>query len=386
MGLSTSRERDLRIDFFRGLALIFIFVDHVPSNGWAKATMKNFGFADASEVFVLLAGFSAGLAYFSLEERGGIRAVFQRASSRAREIYLWHIGVFLIASLMLFVAAQAFGKPSYVNNIAISQLATDPVSTLLSALALYYQPNMMNILPMYVVLMLWLPVLIVLLRKSIALALAVSVAVWLVANAGGINFPSFQMKNGWFFNPFAWQLLFAVGAAAAMIVRQAPVAPRIELVIPAAAFLVFAFLAAAPWVAISWLPSDRLLPRDVMGAMNKTDLSVWRLIHVVALAYVVAAVVPKNAAWLKASWANSVSLCGKHSLEIFSLGTLLSFLGWIALSELGSSHMMVAAVNVVGIAIMSMTAWQLSRRREERRALAEASLARAASRAQAYAS
>lgn len=372
MGLSTSRERDLRIDFFRGLALIFIFIDHVPNNSWAKATMKNFGFSDASEVFVLLAGFSAGLAYFSLEERGGLRAVFQRAWGRAREIYVWHLGVFLLASLMLFVAAHVFEKPSYVNNIVVGHLATEPASTLLSALALYYQPNMMNILPMYVVLMLWLPMLVVLLRKSIPLALSIAVGVWLFANATGLNFPSFQMKNGWFFNPFTWQLLFTLGAAAAMIAREAPVAPRVEILVPAGAFLVFAFLVAAPWVAVSWLPGERLLPRNIMGSMSKTDLSVWRLIHVVALAYVVAAVVPKKAAWLKASWANAVGLCGKHSLEIFALGTLLSFLGWIALRELGSSHMMVATVNVVGIAIMGMTAWQLSRRKQERRALAQA--------------
>ncbi len=369
MGSSYPKERDLRIDFFRGLALIFIFVDHVPNNGWAKATLKNFGFADASEVFVLLAGFSAGLAYFSLEERGGLRAVVQRASNRAREIYIWHIGVFLVASLLLFLAARAFGKPSYVNNIVVGHLATEPVSTLLSALALYYQPNMMNILPMYVVLMLWLPVIVVLLRRSIKVALSVALAIWMLANVTGLNFPSFQMNGGWFFNPFAWQLLFTVGAAAAMLARRGQSAPAVrpELLVPAGAFLVFAFIAAAPWVQIPWLPSDRLLPRDVLGPLSKTDLSLWRLVHVLALAYVVAVIVPKNASWLKTSWADAVSLCGKHSLEIFCLGTLLSFLGWIALAELGSSPAMVATVNVVGIALMSMTAWQLSRRKQDRR-------------------
>lgn len=373
MSPGITKERDLRIDFFRGLALIFIFIDHVPNNGWSKATFKNFGFADASEVFVLLAGFSAGLAYLSLEARGGMRAVVQRASQRAREIYVWHLGVFLVASLLLFLAAQAFEKPSYVNNIAVGHLATEPVSTLLSALGLYYQPNMMNILPMYVALMLWLPVIIMMLRRSMALALSIAVAIWLVANVTGLNFPSFQMKGGWFFNPFAWQLLFTLGVAAAMVVRGRPsFRPRPEFVVPAAAFLVFAFLVAAPWVQIPWLPGDRLLPRSVLGSMGKTDLSLWRLLHVLALAYVVAAVVPKNAAWLRASWAHAVSLCGKHSLEIFSLGTLLSFLGWIALSELGSSLAMVAAVNVAGIAIMGMTAWQLSRRKEDRRAAQQA--------------
>jgi hypothetical protein len=54
---SMVNDRDLRIDFLRGLALLFIFIDHIPDNGLAHFTLRNFGFADAAEVFVLLAGF-----------------------------------------------------------------------------------------------------------------------------------------------------------------------------------------------------------------------------------------------------------------------------------------------------------------------------------------
>lgn len=366
MRQSHQKERDLRIDFFRGLALVFIFIDHIPDNSWAKGTLKNFGFADASEVFVLLAGYSAGLAYWATEERGGFRASFQRASRRAREIYMWHIGVFIASAILLFSAARAFGNPAYVNNIVIGHLATDPVMTLLSAMALVYQPNMMNILPMYVVLMLWLPVVVTLLRQSVALTLTISFCIWLIATVSGLNFPAFQRAEGWFFNPFAWQLLFTTGAAASVLARRVHDHPRAAVLVPAGAYLLFAFLVVAPWVAISWLPSDRILPRDIMGAMSKNDLSVWRFLHVLALAYVVATLVPKNAAWLNQSWSHVLQLCGKHSLEIFSLGTLLSFFGWIALTQLGSNQAMVLAVNVAGIAIMGLTAWQMSRRKQSR--------------------
>jgi hypothetical protein len=54
--LEPIRERDTRIDFFRGIALISIFIDHIPGNEFAKFTLPNFGFADAAEIFVLLAG------------------------------------------------------------------------------------------------------------------------------------------------------------------------------------------------------------------------------------------------------------------------------------------------------------------------------------------
>jgi hypothetical protein len=366
MSATHRKERDLRIDFFRGLALIFIFIDHIPDNSWALATLKNFGFADSSEVFVLLAGYSAGLAYWSIDERGGFRAVLSRATRRASEIYVWHLGIFFVSALLLYTAARVFQNPAYVNNIAMSELATDPLRTALATLALFYQPNQMNILPMYVVLMLWLPVVIQMLRRSIPLALAVSFGIWAIANVAGLNLPAHQRSEGWFFNPFAWQLLFTTGAAASVIAQRVQAPTRAEIVISICAYLTFAFVVAAPWVQIPGLPDGRHLSRDIVEPMSKHDHSAWRFLHVLALAYLVAVLVPKNTAWLKHGWAQAVQTCGKHSLEIFSLGTLLSFLGWIALTELGSNQMMVLAVNVVGIAIMGMTAWQMSRRKQSR--------------------
>lgn len=367
MSAPQRKERDLRIDFFRGLALVFIFIDHIPDNTWALATLRNFGFSDASEVFVLLAGYSAGLAYWSMAERGDIAGAFERASRRAKEIYIWHVGVFIASAVLLFTAARLLKNPAYVDHIALSELARDPVRTLVSALVLFYQPNQMNILPLYVVLMLWLPVALFLLKRSVALALAVSFGIWLLANALSLNLPTFQRNEGWFFNPFAWQLLFTTGAAASVLGRRTELRPHAGILIPAAAYVVFAFLVAAPWVPIPGLPDAPLVSRDIVEPMSKHDLSGWRFLHVLALAYLVAAAVPARAGWLKHAWAEVIETCGKHSLEIFALGTLLSFLGWIALTELGSNHLTVLAVNVAGIAIMSVTAWQMSRRKASAR-------------------
>jgi hypothetical protein len=366
--VSTGRrkERDLRIDFFRGLALIFIFIDHIPDNSWAYATLRNFGFADASEVFVLLAGYSAGLAYWSMAERGDLRGAFARASKRASEIYVWHIIVFIASAILLYSAARLFQNPAYVHNIAIGGLSTDPWRTLGQTMMLFYQPNQMNILPMYVVLMFWLPVVLVLMRKSVWLTLAISFTIWLVANMASLNLPAHQREAGWFFNPFAWQLLFTTGAAASVLVRRMEMPPRAWVLAVGGAYLVFAFIVVAPWVPYAWLPDGRLLPPEIVEPMSKHDLSAWRFLHVLALAAVVAALVPKHAPWLRQRWAQVVQTCGKHSLEIFSLGTLLSFLGWIALTQFGSNQVAVSAVNIAGIAVMSVTAWQMSRRKQLR--------------------
>ena len=367
MSSTIRKERDLRIDFFRGLALIFIFVDHVPNNSWASVTLKNFGFADSSEVFVLLAGYSAGLAYWSVAEREGFRGTLNKASRRASEIYIWHLAVFLGSALMLYSAARVFSNADYVNHIGMAELAQNPLQTALGVLALFYQPNMMNILPMYVVLMLSFPLILWGLRKSVVLTLAISFAIWFVANATGFNFPTHQRAEGWFFNPVAWQLLFTTGAAVSVLARRTELSPRQDMLIAAAAIVVFAFVVAAPWLQIPGLGDQRLLSRELVEPMSKHDLAAWRFVHVLALAYLVAVLIPKNAGWLRNSWATSVATCGKHSLEIFSLGTLLSFFGWIALPQMGSNQVTMLMVNVVGIAIMGMTAWQMSRRREAAR-------------------
>ncbi|HEX5454837.1 MAG TPA: OpgC domain-containing protein, partial [Stellaceae bacterium] len=60
---ASNSQRDLRLDFFRGLALIFIFVDHVPANFLSYFTLHSTAFFDAAEVFIFISGFTAALVY-----------------------------------------------------------------------------------------------------------------------------------------------------------------------------------------------------------------------------------------------------------------------------------------------------------------------------------
>lgn len=358
-------KRDPRVDFFRGLALVFIFIDHIPGNAWAQATLRNFGFADASEVFVLLSGYSAGIAYGVAKDHFDFRETAARATRRAGEIYVWHLALLVASAALLLMAARAFNNPEFVDAVAIRDFATNPLGSLAGALSLVYQPNFLNILPLYIVLMLWLPFAILLLRRSVVLALTVSLGIWAVANYGGLNLPLQQRAEGWYFNPVAWQLLFTTGAAAALLARRGASKIGPEIAAPAALYALFAFLVAAPWIPLPWLPDQPLISRDIVGPMNKNDLSLWRYFHVLALACVAAALIPAAAGWLKQPWARALARCGRFSLEIFSLGTLMSFLGWIALAQLGYDRLIVHTVNVAGITILGLTAWRLSQRRKE---------------------
>lgn len=365
MSNQTRVERDLRIDLFRGLALLFIFVDHIPGNTWANYTLKNFGFCDASEVFVFLSGYAAMLAYgkagMTLDQSAA------RAYRRAAVVYVWHIGVFAVCAIMLYAAASAFANPDYVGNIALGRLAENTGSAVGEALLLLYQPNQMNILPLYVVLLLWFPVIVTLLRKSVVIALTLSIAVWAAANYWSLNLPVNKPGEGWYFNPLTWQLLFTTGAAAAIVSRPtAPVARGFALGV-AVAYLAFCVLYAAPWNLYSWAPDGRVMPYGAVGDINKGYLSLWRYINVLALAYIVAEMLPASAKFLRRGWATVFIACGRSSLQVFALGTVLSFAGWIASTEVKSTSAAVeAAINLAGIGLLGWAAIWLSSRTAHR--------------------
>jgi hypothetical protein len=356
-------QRDLRIDFFRGLALLFIFVDHVPDNVAARFTLRNFGFADAAEVFVLLAGFSAVLAYGRVFEGQGFRAGLARVMERVRDIYLWHLALVAICGVGLTLAALHFGNPSYVNNIGVQFFSENPTQSTVLAAVLVSQPNMLNILPLYIVLlMFWLPFVLWLMQRNPWQALVLSVGLWAASNLLTMNLPSQQHPHGWVFNPFAWQVLITIGALAAHFTRKGPLTASRPLVGVAVAYVAFAFAMSAPWTQIPGLENARLLPADLLGNVDKTYLSPWRVANVVALGYLALILLRPQSHWLSQAWATGIGRCGRHSLEIFCLGTILSFAGWVVLVEAGYGLALQILVNTVGIGIMWGTAWVLALR------------------------
>jgi len=360
---SSGAPRDLRIDFFRGLALLFIFVDHVPGNVLANYTLRNFGFADAAEVFVLLAGFSAVLAYGRTFEGEGFRAGTARVLDRVRDIYVWHLGLVIVSAVGLTLATGLFHDPMFVRNIGVHVFGEAPARSAILTAALVNQPNMLNILPLYIVLLLfWLPLVLWLMPRGPWQTLLLSVGVWALANLLDLNLPSQQHANGWVFNPFAWQLLVTIGALAAYFSRRGAIPFSRTLLCVAIGYVAFAFLAAAPWTQITGLESARIFPRDLLGHMNKSYLSPWRLAHVVALGYLAMILLSPQSGWLTRAWARGIGCCGRHSLEIFCLGTVLSFTGWVVLAEAGYGFVLQVLVNVIGIGILWGTAWALARR------------------------
>ena len=98
------KQRDTRIDVFRALALLTIFINHIPGTVFENLTHKNFGFSDSAEAFVLISGIAVGLAYGSKFESGTRFLITLKAWRRAATLYCTHI-LTTIATLAIFCAA-----------------------------------------------------------------------------------------------------------------------------------------------------------------------------------------------------------------------------------------------------------------------------------------
>jgi hypothetical protein len=343
--------RDARVDVVRGLALLMIFVNHIPGNPLTNATLAAFTFNDAAEIFVLLAGYSAMLAYHRGFD-GGFLAGSAPILRRVRTIYQVQVALALSLVLMGLVLTATTGRAFYMAHLELADFAAEPLRGILALFALLFQPSYADILPMYVVLMGALPLVIAGLARSPLATLAASVAIYAGANIFALNAPQ-VFQTTWFFNPFAWQLIFVAGAAMAHAALAGVRLPRhADGVAAAVAILLVAVAIKAPWTAIG-LPGG---PFATLG-VNPLDFSkTWahpmRLATLGALVYLVAVLIDRHAEWLRHGAAEHLGALGKVSLPAFALGTILSFIGTAVIAEAGDGAAIVLGVNAVGIAAL----------------------------------
>lgn len=324
--------RDHRIDFFRGLALIFIFWDHVPDNPLAQLTLRNFGFSDAAEVFVFLAGYAAVLAYGRVVERDGFVVACLRILRRTWVLYVAHIFLLTLLMGIVFVANNHVETRDMVREMGLEYFVGNPQQALADELLLRFKPNLTDPLPLYILLMGALPLILPIMLRNVALAVALSIAMYMMVPLFGWNLRAYEGGGYWYFNPVAWQLIFVLGGAFAMYTqRPSNLRSNLRPVWQQPLFLLAAvYLLVTGTITFLWkFPDihDALLPKaftDLIYPISKTDLSPLRLIHFIALVYVVAKLLPRSQAWLDNWPAQQTCRMGRYSLEIFCLGVLLA--------------------------------------------------------------
>src|ERR1700679_1535543 len=164
-------NRDYRLDFFRGLALLFIFIDHIPDNVISYFTLRSFAFCDAAEVFIFISGYTAALAYAPVFEREGSAMGVARIYRRVWQLYIAHLCLFMIFNAEVAYTLKYLNNPLFADELAVGDYLNNPGESFIHVLLLQFQPSLLNILPLYIFLLLGLPLLILWLRKNLLIGL-----------------------------------------------------------------------------------------------------------------------------------------------------------------------------------------------------------------------
>ena len=351
-----SAGRDLRIDACRGIALWWIFLDHVPDNIGSWLTLRNYGFSDAAEVFMFVSGVTCALAYSKAWRCEGWTAVIRRTLRRSWDIYVAFLLLTLACAILVHLAGG--GRLAHDSNTRI--LLDHPGATLAHAAILQYRPVNTDVLPIFVLLhLLFAPLLWLLLRVP-NVTLSASLALYVLVHVFGWTVPAWPNSH-WAFNPLAWQLLVVLGAW--WMIEDKKVRPwvtsRTALVL-AVLYLLFSLV-----IALSWRikPLEALIPEalaNLLYPLDKSNLDPLRLLHFLAIAVLAAWFVPRNWRWLTTPVMRGAIRCGQNSLPIYCLGVLLAFASHTTLLHISEGLAMQIALSLGGIAAMIATAMLLN--------------------------
>jgi hypothetical protein len=339
-------SRDTRLDVFRAIALLMIFINHVPGQYLEYVTHKNFGFSDAAEAFVLISGMSVALAYGRRYSVGERLATTLRILRRALTLYTAHIMTSLLTFAIFAGGAQWFAQPDLLSEINLRAVVDHTEQGLVGVVLLGHQFGYNNILSMYAAVFLMLPGFLWLYARGPQLLLAVSGMIWLCAGLWKIAPSNFLDDGFWFFNPLSWQFLFVIGFVGMLKAKHQGIAFNLTLAVAAGLYLFISML----WVVFSWWHIDISfgLPTALTG-FNKTFLSMTRLLHVLCGAYLLATI-PALSRWAALPLSNPLVAIGRHSLAIFIFGTILAMVGQVMLFVTGKDPIIGTLYVLAGIA------------------------------------
>mgnify|MGYP003707212393 CR=1 FL=1 len=355
------RKRDLRLDLFRGLANWLIFLGHIPDSLLAWFTTRNYGFSDGADLFVFISGYTASLVYGRMMVERGFMIGATRLWKRGWQLYVAQLLLFLVYTGTIHYIAHGLDIPHLMDQFNVAGLMDDPVDTLVQAMLLRFKPLNLDVLPLYIVLMAVFPFALWLLLYWPDATMVGSFLLYVAARQFDWDFTSYP--NGvWYFNPFAWQLLFMLGGWLALSGAQRlrmPARSRPVLAL-SVGFLVFAF---AMTLSSSVPALQSLFPGELRAMFvpnDKTYLAPYRVAHLAALVVVVAHFIPRD--WPGLTWRGFDPLirCGQQSLEVFCVGVFLSFVAHLVLITVSDSILAQLIVGACGLSIMVAVAYYRS--------------------------
>jgi hypothetical protein len=362
--------RDVRLDLFRGLANWAIFLDHIPHEVLNSITTRNYGFSDAADLFVFVSGYTAACVFGRIMIDQGCVVAAASLLKRASKLYGTHLILLVVYIAIVGCVSRGLHDPDDLSQYNTAVFMSSPLRESLQALLLRYKPVNLDVLPLYVLLLAtFAPALWLMVRRP-TLTLAGSMAVYFAGRYFGWNLAA-APSGFWYFNPFAWQLLFFLGAWVALGGAQAiqPIIRTRTVFWLAVTYLVFAFVVT---MATHEPGLGNLLPdwiSEPFDPNDKTNLAPYRVLHLLALAVVVTRFLPADSPILQWRILTPLIKCGRNSLQVFCIGIVLSFCAHAAIELSLNSLWIQIFVGGTGVLLMTAGAYYRSRSRQQGRIL-----------------
>lgn len=342
------------VDFWRGLALVEIYVNHIPGNVWERFTHKALSQSDAAELFVFLAGWSLTYVAGPAQAPRPAAQLIMRLFLRAGKLYAAHMVIVMAAIGMLALASKVFDNPLLLDWFNASAVFTAPVEAHIGLVLMTYQLGYFDILPLYIVLLAASPFMILLHRRRPWLLLPVSAAIWLACLVGEITFDAWPTEGEWFFDPLCWQFALALGFVLGLP-RGLGARVRAHLrTIRWIALPIVAFAAWARWAG--WELDPTAAPEPHLLFVNDksflTPIRIGQFLLLVALASLLWGPIAKYLPPLS----KALALLGRHSLLVFCIGSLLSLAAQIFRWALRGGFASDTLIVALGLALLFIAA------------------------------
>ncbi len=343
------------VDFWRGLALVMIFINHVPGIYYSRFTHAHYSLSDSADLFVFLAGWALRHLVGTPERRPPAWYVVLRLGGRAITLYAAQILITMIAIAMLAAVALYLDNPLLLEWHNAASVFQDPVHTHVGLVLLTHQMGYFDILPLYVVLMLMAPAFALLDRVAPNWVLPVSLLLYGATLTFRLHPPAWPNDGQWFFNPLAWQLVFVLGFVMA---RPAGIGGFVRRHIVPIRLLALPVLAMGLLVVFYgiWPDPTRMPQPRLFFVIDKTYVTPARVIQFLALVAVMSAAYPYIERWAR-GLVDFLAMFGRNSLYVFCVGSILSLAGQIVRFVYRGDIVVDTVVVVLGIAIMAFTAW-----------------------------
>ena len=383
LAAAAPRVRDLRLDFFRGIAMFIILIAHTPGNFLTSWIPARWGFSDATEMFIFCSGMASAIAFGGTFDRAGWLLGSARVAFRVWQVYWAHIGLFIaVAALMAGLDYYGDYDKNYIGSLNLWKFFEDPAVPLLGLISLTYVPNYFDILPMYIVVLAMMPIVIALQRIHTGLVFAFMVTVWLAAQAWlfgdyHIALPAEPWsERNWFFNPFGWQLVFFTGFA--LMRGWIPKPPVHTVLIILSAVIVLANIplnnigvraVARDWFFVTETGNPVIDARIAIKPMiNKSDFGLFRYIQFLALAYLAWVIagdkgdnlLARGTGLLARVWGRFLKIIlkvGQQSLAVFIVSMFTARVMGFVMNMIGRTTTTTLLVNLGGAMFLVATAY-----------------------------